>query len=187
MDILKDIANAAGDLVKIGGLLAAGFALYKWHWEQRWKKTQFLIDFMNKFDSNPDVIVAKKAIDWVTKIDIPEKYGKDLEPFISSTNQLNEALRQHSQNPHFSVQEFYIRDVFDVFFDNILKLERYIQRGVVDKDDLRPFLLYWLKQISGNGSNRDASFGRAVKMYIEAYEFSELKGLLERYDLKFPV
>ncbi len=92
---------------------------------------------------------------------------------------------EKSRNPYrFSVEEAKIRDTYDIFLTRLDRFSTFIDAKLIDADELRPFINYWIDAITKNTEpEKDAEWRCALLTYIIFYEYSGVQSLLKRYGI----
>ena len=142
---LKALAGAISVLVAVASF---AFGVREYTKAQAWKRAEFVAGEYEKFQSRPSVRLAMQMLDWNTR-DLALFPERDTVSTWVNDSMLSMALVPHVERPTFSTVEARIRDHFDVFFDGLESFDRHLQSGLVAREDLAPYLEYWL-QIIGN-------------------------------------
>jgi hypothetical protein len=171
------------ELIKIvGGGIAFGFGLRQYRSAQTWKRLEFVAEQTDAFFKNESVQNVLLMLDW---------NGRDLDLFhdgktlnVVNYEILEEALKIHEEKPggHFTDVEAAIRDEFDVFLGGLTKFENFIEAGLITAEDVRPYIEYWVKVLSGQkgGIVRSMVLQRFWE-YVDYYDQSPVRSLLSRY------
>lgn len=82
----------------------------------------------------------------------------------------------------FTRAEAAIRDAYDAFFDGIETFSSYIRTGLVTARDVRPYLSYWIADISSKTDDRkDDLRTYCILSYIEFYGFKGVQDLCHAF------
>lgn len=165
-------------------LAVAGFfiGLGQYKEGQRWKRTEFLAEEMKDFRQDAKVQTALLLLDWrqLRAGDLPEAAAGPGD--LVGDDDLAGALVPHEEKGgHFTEREYWLRGVFDALFDRLERYAHYVDNGLIDVEDLSPYLGYWLANLAGQGetSKRGALLG-SIHRYIDAY-FDDVRRLLDAH------
>jgi hypothetical protein len=150
--------------------LAAGF---KWVWEYikqlRVEKTRYLVEQIEKFESKHFVKDVEKMLDWNSfKTEIFNKIDYIDDEIIMK------ALITHDIKDVYTEKEFYIREIFDKYFDEINKFIILTECGLINKSDLKKLLGYWFDIISGKKTNKSKEFISSLHTYLAFYGYEKV-------------
>ena len=82
----------------------------------------------------------------------------------------------------FSQPEAAIRDCYDAFLDGLERFASYAKTGLTDVASLRPYIGYWIDDISEpTKSPEDAAWNAALLTYISYYRFTGVLWLFEKF------
>ena len=82
----------------------------------------------------------------------------------------------------FTEPEAAIRDCYDAFLDGLERFSSYARTGLVEVSSLRPYLGYWIDDISAaTESSEDAAWCAALLTYVSFYRFDGVLWLLEAF------
>lgn len=188
----------AGNWITIAGLVTgvAAFSAGLWQYAnaQRWKRAEFVAIQVKEFEANEAVKHAMLLLDW-TNLNIPILPGGGF-VFVTD-NMLCESLEPHrdhlgghgpvaDQPGHFEGHEFAIRDCFDAFLDGLERFDHFIDAGLVTLAGFRPYLDYWINSrltapVDPDESVHTQAFFDVVRRYIEAYQYTGVSRLIERF------
>ena len=163
-------------IITVGGALAA---VFKWALESskklKWEQNRFLLDELDKFQSLESTTVMEKLLDWnrasVTISGETIKYNdKDL----------YEAFSTHDVKQTFTRSEVLLRQTFDEYFDGLTRLFIMAETGLIDGDNLKKFLSYWIEILNGHRSSKSNELRKQIKNYLSFYSYDTLiKNLYE--------
>jgi hypothetical protein len=192
----KSLVTIAG---WIGSLVFFFIAVSAYLRGEKWKRAEFLANEMKGFFAAPRVQRTLFLIDWGSReLQLMEDRTGD-ESRVVVTRQLQTmALRPHiliegfgsdsevfSLDPSgsdtgFSQPEAAIRDCYDAFLDGLERCANYIKTGLTDVPSLRPYIGYWIDDISSPADNADdAAWCAALLTYVSFYRFD---GVLRLFD-----
>ncbi len=160
--------------VKVVIILTFVKVVYEYIKGLNWKKSEFLSKEIKEFLNDSKVKTVCQLLDWNSrKIEIGDK------KIVVSDDYLIEALKTHSEKSAFTIEEAYIRDLFDNFFDKVGFFNIYIKNGLVEEKQVLDYLSYYFDIISIKG-RKPERLVQAFKKYIEYYEFENAKQLIYR-------
>lgn len=83
----------------------------------------------------------------------------------------------------FTQPEAAIRDCYDAFLDGLERFGSYIKTGLTDAASLRPYIGYWIDDISEpTNSPDDAAWNATLLTYISYYRFSGVIRLFREFE-----
>lgn len=173
---IKDWTQAASWLVAvIGGLIAVLKILYELREnrsqraeELRWKKAQAAKTLSDEMFEHVATNAALVMLDW-------DGREFEIKPAVRAeirTREFLTALRTTSTN--FSDTEIFVRDAFDGLFYHMGVLEHYISRGLIEFEDVKHPLDYYVVKI--------AAQKRVFVKYLQVYRFERSARFLQRFD-----
>jgi|LakMenEpi03Aug12_release.lakeMendotaPanAssembly.Ray.scaffolds.fasta_scaffold91937_4 hypothetical protein len=159
-------------------ILTSLAAAIKWIWEysslRKFEKNKFLLERIEKFLELESTQKVHKLLDWNSiHIEIHSQ------PHIINDQILNEALLTHDQKHRFDPHEIYLREIFDEYFDNLGKLIILSETGLVDKQNLKKFLRYWIMILSGKSNNKPQNLILTFHKYLEFYGYLDVLKFLK--------
>jgi hypothetical protein len=201
------LAQLLVSIFGFGGAIAAfSFAVFQYRRAERWRRTEFIAKEIKDFESDPTVQNALLMIDWgarrINLFNVPNPKFKNL---VKITREVQwKALLPHplkkkypeyqtfppsndiskSKDYHrktFTDEEAKIRDTYDVFLTRLDRFANFIMAGLISPDELRPFIIYWINAITENKYVEDVVWRYTLLTYINFYDYSGVKYLLDRY------
>lgn len=158
---------------------AVGAAI-KWTYEYsnklKWEKNKFLLEQIEKFQSDPNTQTMELILDWNRcNIVINEtKIEFDDDLFYHS-------LATHDKVHKFTKEELLLRGLFDDYFDSLTKLIILADSGMVSESNLKLFLSYWFKILSGESSSKSQTIIDQIRSYLQFYGYDRLLEFLEKH------
>lgn len=141
----------------------------------KWKKSEFLSKEIKEFYSDDDINLICKLLDWnARKIELNGELVKIDDNFLES------ALLTHRKKAKFSEHEAILRDKFDYFFDRLSYFNIYIENNLVSEKETIKYLSYYL-DILVNVGRKDEKLVKMFNEYVDYYEFTNVRKLLDRY------
>jgi hypothetical protein len=165
-----------------GYILGTGaFIIGLWQYRkgQKWKRAEFVADLIEKFESQPKVKNTMMMLDWNSR-DI--KFQDQDEPLFIEDSMLGKALAIQTPTSNFADAEVEIRDAFDEYLDGLVRFEHYIEIGLLNEKELRPFLIYWIKLIGDKDANRKPhEVTECIWRFINGYGYEGVQKLCKMY------
>jgi hypothetical protein len=82
----------------------------------------------------------------------------------------------------FTEPQVAIRDSYDAFLDGLERFASYVKTGLIDVHSLRPYIGYWIDDISSPTENiDDAAWSAALLTYISFYRFDGVLWLFDAF------
>lgn len=176
--------------LKIGAFLISFLLLIKGIYEytkaQKWKKAEFVSKEIKEFYSDFDIKRAMILLDWNSN-DIELKANEiGIETKLYFTdNLIISSLQTHRESPTFSNEEIVIKGIFDTLFDKLSTFENYIETGLINVKDIKPYLIYWIKIIADNQNDRKPKEVRTqIWKYIDEYGYDNVRVLCNKFGFK---
>jgi hypothetical protein len=205
-----EIAKLLVSIVGLVGTFVAAFVAVRTYIRtERRKKAEFLAREMKEFFAKERVQNALTLIDWGTRDMklLDESAKNDGRVLITRQKQLR-ALLPHSlqivssdepvfhtggevSDPEhlddsmrrYSPAEAAIRDCYDAFLDGLDTFASYVKTRLIEIDDLRPYLQYWIDDLHGPAANpNDAAWLAALATFIAVYRFNGVQWLFKAFD-----
>ena len=200
---LKSFVTIGGT---IGSVIVFSIGLSTYLRTEKWKRAEFLANEMKEFFANPRVQKALFLIDWGSReLQLIEDRPPVESRILVTRSMQTMALRPHviadrtGSDPElfsgsdgvsdtgFTQPEAAIRDCYDAFLDGLDRFASYIQTGLTDVRSLRPYIGYWIDDISSTTENADdAAWCAGLLTYISFYHFDGVPKLFEAfgYDIR---
>jgi hypothetical protein len=193
------VSVALTALAGVGALVAFVLGRGEYRRAQLWKRKEFVAEAMKDFSADPQVRNALQMIDWaVRRVNLSLTPHTDQQdwPVVTRADQIlalkphillssadrdvasdgvREAARDSEKDGSlsFSPKQALIRDTFDALFDAFDRLAGFVNAQLIEVDDLKPYLSYWILDIAASdGSDEDRLWTLAVFAYISFYSFS---------------
>jgi len=172
-------------LALVAGGVAFWFGLRQYSEAQTWKRHEFVAAEVRLFNSDPLARNAMQMIDWGTRsIELFPAHPDYNSRFVMVTRPaLHTALTTHDKigRPYNST-EAAIRDSFDGFFGGLERFEQFMQAGLVQADEFRPYLAYWIRSICEQANPKLRGL---LDEYVRFYHFDSVGPLFQRYGQSF--
>lgn len=138
--------------------------------------------------SGKDYVKITRDMQWKALLPHPlKKRHPEYKAFIPSDEE-SESKDYHKKT--FTVEEAKIRDTYDAFLTRLDRFANFIKAGLISSEELEPFISYWIDAMTKNeepkedneDSKEDAAWRCALLTYINYYDYSGVKYLLECYE-----
>jgi len=178
--------NQLENLIKIAGIIIGilGFVItYSTYKDtEKWKKAEFAVPQIKVFQKDTAVQLVTQILDWDKRTLPLFKGGGN---FYVSETRVESALMVDSMKSDFDTVETRIRDVFDEYFEELGRLDRYYKEGVMDTTMLRPVLSYQLALVADIHHKRKSDDLSALQKrlweYIDYYKFADVQDLFKTF------
>ena len=195
---LKSLVTIGGT---IGSVIVFSIGVSTYLRTEKWKRAEFLANEMKEFFTNSRVSKTLFLIDWGSRELqlIEDRSPADARVVVTRTMQTM-ALRPHTMlertgsDPEvftvedgvttvgFTQSEAAIRDCYDAFLDGLERFASYVETGLTDVRSLRPYIGYWIDDISSPTENADdAGWCAALLTYISFYRFDGVLNLFDAF------
>ena len=178
----------ADDIVKAFAFCGAAAAfivgLVQYRRAQQWKRAEWVAQEMKALFADPIVQAALMMIEWGTRR-IPLYPGRpeDKDRYVSLTNEaVSRALMLHDERSDgFSELEADMRAAFDKLLDGLERFAAYVDTGLVELSDLKPYLKFWAVHLCRPGKPRTPDH-RVTRLtaYMDHYGYDGAHNLLKR-------
>jgi hypothetical protein len=75
-----------------------------------------------------------------------------------------------------------MRDAYDRLLDGLERFSSYLETRLVTKEDLKPYLGYWIKDIASDGADQvEKQWTYVLFAYIDFYDFSGVQNLFRLF------
>jgi hypothetical protein len=197
-ELLKYFVTVAGWVSSLALFLIAVSTYLR---GEKWKRAEFLANEMKGFFETPRIKRALFLIDWGSReLPLIEDRSGDQSWVIVTRQMQTMALRPHvllegtgsdsevfavdgeAPGQGFSESEAAIRDCYDAFLDGLERFASYVKTGLTDTNSLRPYIGYWIDDISSRTENvDDAAWCAALLTYISFYRFDGVLWLFDAF------
>jgi predicted lipase len=187
--------------------LAALSAVAQYYEQQRWKRIEFIRSIIKDFENNPAIANVLSIIDFEEFREFPLTLPgrEDCIFFEPKDYRLRNALQPHSaaiqrkrdvevlkemgdrdrykQELKEYLIEVTLRDWFDEFLGGLASFEYYIKSKLITADELRPYILYWIRLIGDREYRREGASGFYEQLftYIHVADYSDVQKLFSRF------
>jgi hypothetical protein len=198
LDILKTGLAVLGF---IGTIATIGIAAQQYRKANRWKSAEFVAQEMKAFLGDRQVRNALTMLDWGAREialrgddDTPtpsrtwvtrELQTRALLPHVlrgASGSDVQETQSAGSTLGGFTDDEVLIRDAYDALLDGLERFDSYRQARLVTVEQLRPYLGYWIDDLSTEtGDAPDCAWECVLLTYVDFYHFHGVQALFEAF------
>jgi hypothetical protein len=166
-DALRSIASHSELLALIIATAGGAFALWRWVVDQKWRRVLHAQALVDKFLEKKSTIKAFEILDVVDEaieFEFPDRSHRPIE----LTNEfLIGALSTFDQKEINDEKEIVVRDILDDLFEDLNNFQGHIEAGLVKVQDIKPYLEYWIQELTGKGRvHDDPKFGAQVARYL---------------------
>lgn len=164
------------------GLAGLFFGLYRYWWEQRWKRAEFVAAEVRRFEELREVRNACAILDYtIRRID----FGpcEDGARFVTVDREMmRAAIAPHSEGSVFGREQMRVRDTFEIFFNELGRFQVFVDTGLFEHRHLKPYLDYWVGILAGANQRvietRDV---RALWRFLRFYGYEDVRRLCEGF------
>jgi hypothetical protein len=196
---IKSLVTVAG---AVGSFVVFSIGVSTYLRNEKWKRAEFLAREMKEFFATPRVQKALLLIDWSRRtIQLVDDRPGD-ESRVVVTRQLQTmGLRPHTlldrtgsdsetftggdsvRSEGFTQPQVVIRDCYDALLDGLERFASYVKTGLIDVASLRPYIGYWIDDISSPTEDpEDAAWCAALLTYISFYRFDGVLCLFDAFE-----
>jgi hypothetical protein len=157
----------------VGSFVAFCIVVSTYYRTERWKLAEFLANEMKEFFASAGVQKAMLLIDWgKRRIRLLENVPDDqaisvvtrpmqvrgLRPHVLVTANESDSdtmvVKDGADSDRFTQPEAAIRDCYDAFLDGLERFGSYTKTGLTDVASLRPYIGYWIDDLSNQQAPR---------------------------------
>ena len=172
---METIYNIIIDIIPLLGIFSFIKAIVEYRKSQLWKESEFLSKEAKEFFSDDRIKTVLTLLDWnARKISIGGKEVRIDDDFML------EALKTHNKKSRFSIEEAHIRDLFDNFFDKLSYFNIHCKNGLVSEKKVFNYFEYYFNILT-TIERKSSDFIRTIDSYIDYYDYTNIKELLESY------
>lgn len=176
-----------GEIIAILGIVGGvgGFTvgLYQYHVAQKWKKSEFAANLLERLANDERLATCCKLLDWSTrKLPVPDQYIllTDETTFMHDWEKLTLGMAPETKKGSFDWQEMLYRDLFDYFFDYLERVNHYISIRLITCKEVQS-LAYWLEQLASPRFVENSVF----MDFIREYEYSGVLELMDKFGIDY--
>jgi hypothetical protein len=148
-DILVILKNLFSILPFLA-IVTAGVGIYQYRIGQRWKKQEFIVKEVKEFRNDEINKLAMTLLDYknpvimVTNLYSVEDKLPKIQIRLDEAAFIKAIRIRKEGDEEFTDQEKIVRKVFDHFFENLAMFNHHIDAGIININDVKPYLLYWV-------------------------------------------
>ena len=170
-------------LAAVGGV----FALWRWMVDQRWRRVPYAQSRIKEFREKKNTIKAFEILDLVDE-------ELEFEPLNNSGNAekiaitdefLVGALSTFDQKEVNDDKEVIVRRIFDEFFEDLGNFQSDIDAKLIKAEDIKPYLEYWMGELTGRGLIYNAKFAKQVARYLAFFKYTRVLTLGDKMGYPF--
>lgn len=161
----------------ISGIVLAFKWIYEYSKNRKFEKNKFLLDRIEKFYALKSVSQINKILDWNA---IQIEMGGNLIPVTDEI--VMQSLITHDKKSEFTEVEVYLRGIFDEYFDELNELIILSKCDLIDSNNLRKFLIYWVKILNGQKKYKPSEFTKVIDEYLVYYNYDEVRKFINQSD-----
>lgn len=166
-----DLKDITAFIAAVGVVIGGGFGLWRWVVDQKWRRVQYAQSIIKA--SFEDELV-EKACEVLDTNDGIVTFADDHKPerdIYISDDFLIGALATFDQKEGFSDDELCVRGVLDKLFDEMNTFQSHIDAGLIKLDDIRPYIEYWIREMSGNGRVHEERLAHQIHRFLEYFGY----------------
>lgn len=140
-DVLLTLAT---DWAKIlGAIVVFAIGLQRYSQAQKWKRGEFIAGQIKDFEADRRIQLMMTMLDWNGReLYFPSEAGKDPVPIEVDDALLSSALLPHVAAKGYYRNEVMIRDCVDRYLDMLVRLQNFVDAGLINIEELRPYMNY---------------------------------------------
>jgi len=176
------------EILKILGAAAAFWiGLNQYRKSEAWKRLEFVAAEMKAFYDDAAVKLAMGMLDWRRKEVALYKYRgeNDFERAVVDYPIVASALGIDPEMKYDKVQSA-VREIFERFLEFLARFEGFLAAGIVKKNDLNPYLDYWIKLIAGQDAHSPEVTKQVLPSlwkFIDYYDYRDVRIFISRYEI----
>jgi hypothetical protein len=186
MSELLAFLNANKDsLTIVAGTIGGGFALWRWTIDQKWRRVQYAQSLIKEFMNNENTRKAFEILDTEGEVIFLKEHGAKKKTTIEINDDfLNHALSTFDQQSENSDEEIIVRDLLDSVLNELGIFQSHIDAKLIKPEDIKPYLEYWVRALSGRGHVRGSKFAKQVAIYLSYFGYERTLKLAR--DMGYP-
>lgn len=186
-------------------IVAVGVAS-QYYEQQRWKRVEFIRSIIQDFENKPSIEHVLSIVDFEEFRELPLKLPgrsehiffepKDIRLRRALVSHNETILRKHEVESLKDVDsdrykqelkeyliELTLRSWFDDFLNGLCNFEYYIKSKLISAEELRPYIIYWIRVIGDREYRREGASGFYEQLftYIHKAGYTDVQKLFERY------
>jgi hypothetical protein len=169
--------------------VGGAFALWRWMVDQKWRRVQYAQSLIREFIQKASTTNAFDILDVLNEdVDLkPDDRTKEKITIRITDEHLVRALSTSYEKRDGEDKTLFVRTVFDELFGDLSIFQSHIEAGLIKLQDIKPYLDYWLNELTGPGRMKhDSSFTQQVHSYLSHYGYKGAVTLAENMGHPFP-
>jgi SMC interacting uncharacterized protein involved in chromosome segregation len=186
-DILVILKNLFSILPFLA-IVTAGVGIYQYRIGQRWKKQEFIVKEVKEFRNDEINKLAMTLLDYknpvimVTNLYSVEDKLPKIQIRLDEAAFIKAIRIRKEGDEEFTDQEKIVRKVFDHFFENLAMFNHHIDAGIININDVKPYLLYWVSlTMVEMGSRKNKECQEQIVKYLTEFKFTNVLALHEKF------
>lgn len=166
-----------------GALLAFIAGLQQYRIGDEWKRAEWVGAEAARFLQSRAVRTVLSCLDWSQRYVQLQVHSTDDTFVWVDDATVKEALRQHKDGETFTRKEAALRDDVGEFFDGLGRFWIMIERKLVDIEEVRPHLEYWVKIVAGDDEaaiHKPNDYLEALWTFADVYQYEGARRLVQR-------
>src|SRR5712691_4579235 len=158
-------------LTVIAATIAFFVGLWQYQRAQLWKRLEFVAAEITAFNSDWRARNAMLMLDWGSRklaLFREETSAERREVFVDRKLLSSTLLTHDKVTRLFTDQEAAIRDCFDAFLGYFDRFDLFVEAGLVQVADFKPYLQYWIETLN---TELDPAIQLLLSQYIAFYRF----------------
>jgi hypothetical protein len=182
LTFLKENKEIIATLV---AMIGGAFALWRWIIDQRWRRVQYAQTLIKDFMEKDYTEKVFEILDTDGPVDF--FIADDEEITINITDEfLIGALSTFDQKRDNTDHELIVRDICDEFFSDLSIFQSHIEAGLIQLNDISPYLEYWMRALSGREKVRGLEFAKQARMFMDYFGYKRILILARDMNCPFP-
>ncbi len=145
------------------------------HRHKKWKRGEFIAAQIKDFEADRKIQLMMTMLDWSDReLYFPAETGKDPIAIRVGDALLCSALLPHNSTSGYYPNEMTIRDCVDRYLDMLMRLQNFVDAGLIKIDELRPYIKYWIELASGQ--MQGAPEERGIRPLAQLYRDVQFRG-----------
>jgi hypothetical protein len=85
------------------------------------------------------------------------------------------AISTFDQKKNNSEMELVVRGILDEFFDDLSIFQSHVEAGLIELKDIKPYLEYWIRELTGRGRLCGKSFAEQTLKYLRFFGYNRVE------------
>lgn len=170
----ENITKVSGVIIGIAGLW---YTALQYRASEKWKRAEFVVKEVKEFESDERVKLIEQALDYTDTKHYPFK--KDT--IDIDRGKMNKSL--DTAGEVFTGTVDILRNSFDGYFDHLSIFDRYVKSDVMNFEEIKPYLEYYIDIIGDTANPRLSMQSRKlIWSYLNNYHFTDVQELFCLFD-----